>query len=122
MSLFGNIIWLIFGGLLSCLAWCLGGLLLCLTIVGFPFGVAAFKIGFASLAPFGKEIQVDRSFSGPLKVIFNILWLLLFGWELAVIHLGHAAFLAVTIIGIPFALQHLKLIPLSLMPFGQSLR
>ena len=122
MSLLGNIIWLIFGGLLSCLVWCLGGALLCLTVVGIPFGVAAFKVGLSSLAPFGKEIHVDPSFSGPLKIVFNLIWVLLFGWELALLHLGHAAVLAVTIIGLPFAFQHLKLIPISLLPFGQSLR
>lgn len=122
MSLIGNIVWLIFGGLLSCLAWCIGGALLCLTIIGIPFGMAAFKIGFASLAPFGKDIHVDASFSGPMKIVFNILWVILFGWELALIHLSHAAVLALTVIGLPFAFQHLKLIPLSLLPFGQQLR
>lgn len=122
MSLLGNLIWLVFGGLLSCIVYCLGGLLLCLTIIGIPFGLQAFKLGFASLAPFGKEIHVDPAFSGPLKVVFNILWLLAVGWELALAHLIHAAVLGLTIVGIPFAVQHLKLVPMSLMPFGQDLR
>jgi uncharacterized membrane protein YccF (DUF307 family) len=122
MSFLGNLLWLIFGGLISCLIWCIGGLLLCLTIVGIPFGLQAFKLGFASLAPFGKDLHVDKQFSGPLTVVFNILWLVVVGWELALAHLLHALFLGVTIIGIPFALQHLKLVPLTLMPFGQELR
>ena len=90
--------------------------------MGIPFGLQAFKLGIASLAPFGKDLHVDPSFSGPLTVLFNILWLVFVGWELAVAHLAHALFLALTIIGIPFALQHLKLVPLTLMPFGQDLR
>jgi uncharacterized membrane protein YccF (DUF307 family) len=122
MSLLGNILWLVFGGLLSCLIWCLGGALLCLTIVGIPFGLQAFKLGFAGLAPFGKELHVDPNFSGGLTVVFNIVWLVTVGWELALAHLAHALVLGVTIIGIPFAVQHLKLVPLSLMPFGQDLR
>ena len=122
MSFLGNVVWFIFGGLLTCLGYVIGGLLLCLTIVGIPFGLQAIKIGFASLAPFGKEAHVDKNFSGPLTVVFNILWLLIVGWELAIAHLVHAAALGITIIGIPFAVQHLKLIPMSLMPFGQDLR
>lgn len=122
MSFLGNVVWFLFGGLLTCLGYVIGGLLLCLTIIGIPFGLQAIKIGFASLAPFGKEVHVDKSFSGPLTVVFNILWLLVVGWELAIAHLVHAAALGITIIGIPFAVQHLKLIPMSLMPFGQDLR
>jgi uncharacterized membrane protein YccF (DUF307 family) len=122
MSFLGNVVWFLFGGLFTCLGYVIGGLLLCLTIIGIPFGLQAIKIGFASLAPFGKEVYVDKSFSGPLTVVFNILWLLIVGWELAIAHLVHAAALGITIIGIPFAVQHLKLIPMSLMPFGQDLR
>ena len=122
MTLLGNLIWILFGGIFAFLGWMIGGLVLCLTIVGIPFGLQAFKIGFASLAPFGREIEVDDSFTGPWTVLANVLWLVLFGWEIAVAHLGSALFLALTIVGIPFAVQHLKLVPLSLMPFGQDLR
>lgn len=122
MSLIGNIIWLIFGGFFAAVGYILGGLALCLTIIGVPFGLQSIKLGLASLAPFGKEIIFDDNSGDTLHIIFNIIWLILFGWEIAMIHLSSAAFLALTIIGIPFALQHIKLIPLSLFPFGQHLR
>jgi uncharacterized membrane protein YccF (DUF307 family) len=121
VTLIGNILWLIFGGLLSGLGYILGGLLLCLTIVGIPFGVQAMKLGVATFAPFGKEIVELPAANSPLRVVFNILWILLFGWEIAVSHLLHAGVLALTIIGLPFALQHVKLVPLALLPFGRSL-
>lgn len=121
MTLIGNILWLIFGGLLSGLGYILGGLLLCLTIVGIPFGVQAMKLGVATFAPFGKEIVELPEANSPLRIVFNILWILLFGWEIAVSHLIHAGVLALTIIGLPFALQHVKLVPLALLPFGRSL-
>ena len=121
MSLFGNIIWLIFGGFLSGLGYILGGLILCLTLVGIPFGIANIKLGFATFAPFGKELQNKPDSDGCLNTVMNLIWLIVFGWEIALLHLIHAAILAVTIIGIPFAMQHIKLIPMSLFPFGRRL-
>ena len=122
MSLLGNIIWLIFGGFISGLGYILGGIALCITIVGIPFGFQSMKLGIAVFAPFGKDIVELDGANGPLAIIFNILWLVLFGWPIALAHLASAALLAITIIGIPFAFQHLKLIPLSLLPFGRDLR
>lgn len=122
MTLLGNLIWLVFGGLLAGLGYILGGLLLCLTIIGIPFGLQSIKLGIATFAPFGKEVVPLPSAGGCLPVLFNILWLVLFGWEIALAHLGSALLLAITIIGIPFALQHIKLIPLALFPFGHDLR
>jgi uncharacterized membrane protein YccF (DUF307 family) len=122
MTLFGNIIWLVFGGLIAGLGWILGGLLLCLTIVGIPFGLQAMKIGVATLAPFGKDIVELPNANSTGRIVFNLLWLLFAGWELAVAHFVWACVLAVTIIGIPFAVQHIKLIPLALFPFGRDLR
>ncbi|MFO0631352.1 MAG: YccF domain-containing protein [Nannocystaceae bacterium] len=122
MTLLGNLVWLIFGGLLSGLAYIVVGLLLCLTIVGAPFGVQAIKIGAATFAPFGKRIVELPGANEPLRFVANIVWLLLVGWELALAHLLWAGVLALTIVGIPFAVQHLKLAPLSLMPFGRDLR
>ena len=122
MSLLGNIIWLIFGGFISGLGYILGGIALCITIVGIPFGFQSMKLGIAVFAPFGKDIVELDGANGPLAIIFNILWLVLFGWPIARAHLASAALLAITIIGIPFAFQHLKLIPLSLLPFGRDLR
>jgi uncharacterized membrane protein YccF (DUF307 family) len=122
MSLLGNIIWLICGGFFAAVGYILGGLATCLTIIGIPFGIQSIKLGIASLAPFGKELVMDRGSGGLLYVIFNLVWLVLFGWEIAMLHLASAAILAITIIGFPFALQHIKLIPLALFPFGMHLR
>ena len=122
MSCLGNVIWLIFGGLVAGLGYIIGGLLLCLTIIGIPFGVQSIKLGFATFAPFGKEVVEGDNANSPLRLVFNIIWLVLFGWEIAVAHLISALVLAITIIGIPFAVQHIKLIPLALLPFGRDLR
>jgi uncharacterized membrane protein YccF (DUF307 family) len=122
MTVLGNLIWLIFGGLLAGLGYIIGGLVMCLTIVGIPFGVQNIKLGIATFAPFGKEIVEVPDANSPLRVLFNIVWLVLFGWGIALAHLGAAALLAITIVGIPFALQHIKLIPLALFPFGRDLR
>lgn len=121
MSLLGNIIWLIFGGFLTGLGYILGGLLLCLTIVGIPFGLQSIQVGITSMAPFGKEITQPKSEGGFLALVFDGIWLLVVGWEIALTHLVSAGILAITIIGIPFALQHLKLIPVALFPFHYSL-
>ena len=121
MSTLGNVVWLVFGGLIAALGYIIGGLFLCLTVVGIPFGLQSMKIGIATLAPFGKEVVEAREANSALRIIFNILWLVLFGWEIALAHLVSALLLTITILGIPFAKQHIKLIPLSLFPFGRDL-
>lgn len=120
MSVLGNIIWLIFGGFLAGLGYILGGTLLCLTIVGIPFGLQTIKIGMATFTPFGKEVQELPDANSVGRVIFNMIWIILFGWEIALAHLVHGVILAITIIGLPFARQHFKLIPLALLPFGRD--
>lgn len=122
MSLLGNILWLIFGGFFTGIGYIIGGIGLCLTIVGIPFGIQAMKLGVATFAPFGKEVVEEDNANSVLRVILNIVWIIFFGWEIAVAHLVSAAVLAITIIGIPFALQHIKLIPMALLPLGRSLR
>ena len=122
MSLLGNILWLIFGGLIAGLGYILGGLLMCLTIVGIPFGIQSMKLGVATFAPFGKRIVEAPDANGPLEIVLNVIWLIFFGWEIAIAHLVSAGILAITIIGIPFALQHVKLIPIALLPLGRSLQ
>ena len=122
MNCFGNIIWLIFGGFLSGMGYILGGLLTCLTIIGIPFGIQAMKLGVATMAPFGMEIHTAPESGGCLQTGFNVGWAVFFGWEIALTHLIHGLLLAITIIGIPFALQHFKLAPLALFPFGKELR
>jgi uncharacterized membrane protein YccF (DUF307 family) len=122
VSLLGNLIWIIFGGFVSWLFYMVAGLVMCVTIVGIPFGLMAFRIGFATLAPFGKELVELPNANSPLRIVFNVLWLIFFGWEIALSHLFWAVLLAITIIGLPFAKQHVKLIPLALLPFGRTLR
>ena len=121
MSLIGNIIWLIFGGFFAGLVYILGGIVLCLTIIGIPLGLKAIGFGFTVMSPFGKSVQPSEGGDGCLSMVFNILWLVLFGWEIALIHIGFGIGFAVTIIGIPFALQHFKLVPVALFPFSYKL-
>ena len=122
MSLILNILWLICGGFLTGIAYILGGLLLCLSIIGIPFGLQLIKLGAAIMTPFGKELVESPFANNPLRVIFNIIWLVLFGWAIALTHIAHAVPLFVSIIGIPFGWQHIKLVPLALLPFGRDLR
>lgn len=119
MSVLGNIIWLIFGGFLAGLGYIVGGLLLCLTIVGIPFGLQAMKLGTATMTPFGRDIVEDENPNSTLNIILNVLWICFVGWGIAIAHLTHAVLLAITIIGLPFAKQHIKLIGLALFPFGR---
>lgn len=121
MSLFGNILWLIFGGLIAGLIYIIAGLILCITLIGIPFGLQSIKLGLATLAPFGKECVPHKNAANLLRIIFSLLWLLTFGWVIALTHLIFAIVLAITLIGIPFAIQHIKLIPISLMPFSYNL-
>ena len=118
MSILLNIIWFVLGGFLISLAYILGGILLCITIIGIPFGLQCFKLSILGLAPFGHEVRETDPPGGAIAVIMNIIWIILPGLELALAHLVLAAFFAVTIIGLPFALQHLKLTRLAILPFG----
>jgi uncharacterized membrane protein YccF (DUF307 family) len=122
MTLLGNLIWLICGGLIAALGYFISGLALCLTIVGIPFGIQTMKIGMATLAPFGKEVVELPEANSTLRVLFNVIWIVLFGWEMVLGHIALAIILALTIVGIPFAKQHIKLIPVALLPFGRDLR
>ena len=117
MSFLGNIIWIIFGGFLVFLEYMLAGFLLCLTIIGIPFGVQCFKFGFLVLAPFGKKISNK---GGVGSLFMNILWIIIFGIWISLSHLLIGVLLCLTIIGIPFGVQHFKLALLSLLPFGKT--
>ncbi|AYE34949.1 YccF domain-containing protein [Clostridium septicum] len=120
MSCLGNIIWIIFGGLVNALGWLITGLFWCITIIGIPIGVQCFKMASLQLAPFGKEvITVEENTT---NLILNILWLIFGGLGLCISNLISAFFLCITIVGIPFAVQSLKLAKLSLMPFGKEIR
>ncbi|HEX4266481.1 MAG TPA: YccF domain-containing protein [Steroidobacteraceae bacterium] len=124
MRLLGNLIWLVFGGLATGLGWWLAGVAAAITIIGIPFAIAAFRIGTFTFWPFGREVvdRPDRDEGQKLLVLLgNIVWIILGGIWLALAHLFFALLLAITIIGIPFAVQHLKLAQLSLTPYGKMI-
>lgn len=118
MGTLGNVIWLIFGGFFIFIHYVLSGLLLCITIIGIPFGIQVFKLAQLSLCPFGKETKHKEAGTGCISVFMNIIWFFIGGIWLALHHLIWAILLGITIIGIPFAKQHLKLAGLALTPFG----
>jgi uncharacterized membrane protein YccF (DUF307 family) len=128
MTLILNILWFVLGGVWMGLAWLLGGVLMLITVIGIPWARAAFTVASFSFWPFGR-VAVDRRMltgredigTGALGVIGNILWFLLAGWWLALGHLAAAVACAITIIGIPFAFQHVKLAILAVAPIGQEI-
>ncbi len=116
-----NVLWAVFGGgFLLALEYVLAGLLCCVTIVGIPFGAQCFKLAGLALFPFGKEYT--QGSRGLTSGLFNLLWLVFAGIWICLSHLALALSLAVTIIGIPFAVQHVKLAMVALLPFGVQLR
>lgn len=123
MRTLGNILWIIFGGgIILFLEYFIGGLLLCLTIIGIPFGLQCIKLAFLALLPFGKEVQDTQQAGGCLSLLMNIIWILVGGIWVAATHLVFALACAITIVGIPFALQHIKLVSLSFAPFGKVVK
>lgn len=115
MGCLGNLLWFILGGCLSGITWLLAGCLWCITIVGIPVGVQCFKFAGLSFFPFGKEVQYG---GGTVSLIVNIIWIVVSGVPLAIEHAVFGCLLCITIVGIPFGLQHFKLAKLALMPFG----
>jgi uncharacterized membrane protein YccF (DUF307 family) len=120
MNFLGNIIWLLFGGFIAAMGYIVGGIVLCITIVGLPWGLQCFKLAAVVLWPFGKQIVPKPGTPGCLSLLFNIIWLVCGGFYTAIIHLVFAAIFYITIIGIPFGRQHLKLMELSLLPFSRD--
>lgn len=121
MSILGNVIWFLFGGVFIFFEYIISGLLLCLTIVGIPFGVQCIKLSLLGLTPFGRVVTQGDAGSGCLSVILNIIWILIGGIWIALTHLVFGLLFAITIVGIPFAKQHFKLASLALSPFGKRL-
>ena len=115
-----NVIWLVFSGIWMAFAYCALGALACLTIVGIPFGIAAFRISHYALWPFGRRI-VLRPHHGVSSTIGNVVWFVLAGLWLAIGHAVAGAALCVTIIGIPLGLANFKMIPVSLTPLGREI-
>ena len=121
MNTLGNLLWLILGGILVAMMYYLCGLIMCITIIGIPFGVQLFKLGTFSLWPFGHELVDGKRSSGCLYVAMNLLWIVLGWWEIALIHLFFGCLFSITIVGIPWGLQHFKMIGASLLPFGKDI-
>ncbi len=121
MRILGNILWLIFGGIITALEYFISSIILMITIIGIPFGIQTLKLGILALWPFGKTtVQSERS-SGCLYIIFNIIWIFIGGIWIALSHIVFGIILYITIIGIPFGNQHFKLASLALTPFGRDI-
>lgn len=119
MSIVGNIFWFLFGGFFSGLGWALAGCLWCISIVGIPVGLQCFKFASLSFFPFGKDVQFG---GGAGSLILNIIWIIVTGLPMAVNSMFWGLICCITIVGIPFGLQHFKLAKLALLPFGAQIR
>lgn len=120
MNLLLNILWIILGGLLVCLEYIVGSVLLMITIIGIPFGLQSLKLALLALCPFGQRVVSTSSDGGCLSVLMNILWIFCGGIWIALTHLAFGVLLCITVIGIPFGMQHFKLAGLALTPFGKT--
>ena len=121
MKLIGNIIWIVFGGLLIALEYFIASILLIITIIGIPFGIQTLKLGLLALWPFGSKVRDKSSNGGCLSILMNIIWILIGGIWISLSHLILGILFFITIIGIPFAKQHFKLAFLALTPFGKEI-
>jgi uncharacterized membrane protein YccF (DUF307 family) len=121
MSLFGNIIWFIFGGIFIFCGYVIGGIALCMTIIGIPWGFQCFKLAIYALFPFGSDTRRTDDNDSSLNLIMNIIWLIFGGLWVAIHHLIWGLFLSITIIGLPFGLQHFKMMRLAFTPFGRQI-
>jgi uncharacterized membrane protein YccF (DUF307 family) len=121
MNIFGNIIWLIFGGIIIAVEYFVGSIILMITIVGIPFGLQTLKMASLALWPFGRDTRVHQRAAGCLHIFMNVIWLLCGGLWIALSHAFFGTLLCITIIGIPFGLQHFKLAAVALSPFGRDI-
>jgi uncharacterized membrane protein YccF (DUF307 family) len=121
MKFIGNIFWMLLGGFLISLYYALIGLLFCITIIGIPFGVQLFKIAGFALWPFGHQVTAGSNDTSVLSIVMNIIWIIFGGIEIALLHAGFGIFFCITLIGIPFGLQHFKMALLALAPFGKKI-
>ncbi len=122
MHLLGNILWIVLGGgIFIFLEYVISGLALCVTVIGIPFGIQCLKLSVLGLIPFGKRIEDTGSSTGLLALIMNIIWIIIGGIWIALTHVLFAILCAATIIGIPFAAQHMKLAGLAFTPFGKKI-
>ena len=116
-----NVLWLVFGGIFTAVEYMIASLLMMITIVGIPFGMQTMKMAGLALWPFGKDVRSGDRSSGCLYILMNVLWIFLGGIWICLSHLGFGILLCITIIGIPFGMQHFKLAALALAPFGKDI-
>jgi uncharacterized membrane protein YccF (DUF307 family) len=121
MKLLGNIIWLLFGGWLIAIEYCIFSFLLMITIVGIPFGLQTLKLAVLALFPFGSKVTDTGNSGGCLTVAMNVIWILVGGIWICLSHLVLGLLFCITIIGIPFGRQHFKMAALALAPFGKDI-
>ena len=121
MKFIGNIFWMLLGGILISVYYAVMGLLFCITVIGIPFGAQLFKMAGFALWPFGHQVTAGPNDSGCMSIFMNIIWIVLGGVEIAVMHAVFGLICCVTIIGIPFGLQHFKMALLALAPFGKKI-
>jgi len=121
MKILGNLIWLLFGGIIIAIEYFIGSLILMLTIVGIPFGLHTLKMGSLSIWPFGRTSRMEPQASGCLYILMNVLWLICGGIWIALTHAFFGVLLYITIIGIPFGNQHFKLTEVAINPFGRRI-
>lgn len=121
MKFIGNILWAVFGGLFISLYYALAGLLFCITIIGIPFGMQLFKMAGLALWPFGHEVTPGPNDTGCLSILMNIIWIVFGGIEIALAHVSLGIAFCITIVGIPFGIQHFKMSILALVPFGKNI-
>lgn len=122
MSFLGNLIWIVFGGFLMSLGYLLLGIVYCITIVGIPVGMQLFKMASLALFPFGRDVVDRKGQMGCWSLFLNVLWIVFGGIEMALSHVALGIVFCVTIVGMPFGLQHFKLALLALTPFGKEIR
>jgi uncharacterized membrane protein YccF (DUF307 family) len=121
MKFLGNLIWLIFGGLATSIEYLISSLLLMITIIGIPFGFQTMKLALLALWPFGREVTDNDNSGGCLYILMNILWIIFGGFWISLTHLVFGLLLCITIIGIPWGIQHFKMVGLALAPFGKNI-
>ena len=121
MRLAGNVIWLLTGGIIIAIEYLIGSIFLIITIVGIPFGIQTIKLAALALWPFGRTTRGHGRASGCLYILMNIIWIITGGIWVTLSHLVLGAILCITIIGIPFGLQHFKMASLALNPFGRDI-
>ncbi len=120
MNILLNIIWFVFGGVMIAIEYAISSVLMMLTIIGIPFGLQTLKLAVVALWPFGTKIVDGGWPSGCLAGLMNVIWWFVGGIPIALTHLGWGLLFSITIIGLPFGLQHFKLMQLALFPFGNS--